>query len=342
MIPDDPLLAFGIVSESPAMREVVGQIWKAAVSPAGVMLTGEPGSGRSFVARAIHACAHAANAPFVVLDCRDVLPAEAERALFGIPAPGAPAAGGAARGSSGVEIVHPGSVLHNARGGTMVFRNIDELPVRVQARLATLFRDREFRARSHGGAQPFTARPVAVVETGFQALVDEGRVRSDLCRRFAEIRIEVPPLRERQEDVPALVQQFVSRACAARGIEDKAVDAAAQTVLAALPWHGNVRELKNLLGRLVQAAPDATISLGALLEHVTLDAPGGVHATLGVSLREARQRFEREYIAAVVAQHHGRIPDAAKSLGIQRTNLYRKLRSLRLPRPDGHTIGEGA
>jgi len=332
MITHDPLAQLSLVAESASMREVVTQIAKAAASPAGLMLVGEPGTGRGFVARAIHASAHAGNAPLVVLDCRVLLPAEAERTLFGVP-PSGGAGNGMTRSPSGLEIVHAGSLLHAARGGTIVLRNVDELPVRVQARLATLFRDREFKTRLNGGAQVFTVRPVAVVEPGFHALVDDGRVRPDLCRRFAEFQIQVPALRDRREDIPGLAQLFLSRACQALGIEERALDGAAQTVLAALPWHGNVREMKDLLESMAQVTQESTISLRTLLEHITLDAPNGVHPTLGVSLKEARQRFEREYIAAVVAQHHGRIPDAAKSLGIQRTNLYRKLRALKL----GHT-----
>jgi len=329
---NDRLAPFKLVSESPAMRELLAQVDKAAASPACVMLTGEPGTGRGLVARAIHACAHDRNAPLVALDCRVLLPAGAERTLFGVPANGggAGAGNGAARSGSGVEVVHPGSLLHAARGGTIVLRNLDDLPVRVQTRLATLFRDREFRTRPNGGAQFLSLRPVAIVEPGFQAFVDDGRVRPDLHRRFAEFQIQVPALRERREDIAPLAQVFVSLACQTLKIDEKAMDTAAQTVLAALPWHGNVREMKDLLEGLVQVTPDATISLRGLLEHITLDAPNGAHSTLGASLREARQRFEREYIAAVVAQHHGRIPDAAKSLGIQRTNLYRKLRALRL------------
>jgi two-component system nitrogen regulation response regulator NtrX len=332
MTPHDALTPFRLVAESPAMREVLSQIGKAAASPAGLMLTGEPGTGRGLVARAIHASAHAGNAPLVSLDCRVLLPTESERALFGMPAGGTSGGGGngGPRGGPGPEVVHPGSLLHAARGGMIVFRNVDELPVRVQARLATLFRDREFRTRLNAGAQLFSVRPVAIVEPGYHALVDDGRVRPDLYRRFAEFEIQLPALRERREDVPALAQLFVSRACQALGTEEKSMDPAAQTVLAALPWHGNVREMRNLLESLVRVTQEATISLRTLLEHITLDAPNGIHPALGASLREARQRFEREYIAAVVAQHHGRIPDAAKSLGIQRTNLYRKLRALKL------------
>jgi len=314
------------------MQEVLAQVAKAAATPAGVMLVGEPGTGRGLIARTIHASAHNGSAPLVAIDCRELLPTESERALFGVPANGSAAAGanGIARGGLGVEVVHPGSLLHAARGGTIVLRNVDELPVRVQARLATLFRDREFRTRPNGGSQLLSLRPIAIVDPAFRTLVDEGRVRPDLFRRFAEFQIQVPALRERREDIAPLAQVFVSRACQALGVETKMMDTAAQTVLAALPWHGNVREMKDLLEGLVQATPEGTISLRSLLDHITLDAPNGVHPALGASLREARQRFEREYIAAVVAQHHGRIPDAAKSLGIQRTNLYRKLRALKL------------
>jgi DNA-binding NtrC family response regulator len=342
MIPDEFLLPFGFVAESPVMHEALVLTRKAAASPAGVMLSGERGTGRGLLARAIHASAHSDDAPLVAVDCRELLPSEAERALFGQPANGSSNGNanggaprnGAARAIPGVEVVHPGSLLHSARGGTIVFRNIDELPVRVQARLATLFRDREFKTRVNGGAQLYPIRPVAITEPGFQALVDDGRVRPDLYRRFAEFQIQVPALRERREDIPGLAQHIVSAACRKLGAEEKVLDAPSQTVLTALPWPGNVRELKDLLEGLVQVTLEPTISLRTLLDHVTLDAPEGLHPTLGVSLREARQRFEREYIAAVVAQHHGRIPDAAKSLGIQRTNLYRKLRALKLSHPD--------
>ncbi len=340
MNPSDHLAPFWLMAESPAMRDTLTQAHKAAASPAGVMITGERGTGRGLIARAIHAGAQAGGAPLVALDCRELLPAEAERALFGVPTNGSnpgTANSGAHGGSLGgirVEIVHAGSLLHAARGGTIVFRNIDELPVRVQARLATVFRDREFKTRWDGGAQRFPIRPVAIVEPGFHLRVEEGRVRPDLYSRFAEFQIQVPALRERREDIPALAQHFVARACEAVGVEEKAMDTPSQRVLTALPWPGNVRELKDLLEGLVLVTPEPRISLRTLLDHVTLDAPEGLHPTLGVSLREARRRFEREYIAAVVAQHHGRIPDAAKALGIQRTNLYRKLRALKLSHAD--------
>jgi len=366
MTTHERLLGPEIVGESPLMREVLGHIDKAAASTTGVLVTGEPGTGRGLVARAIHALsapsvtpakagahdhlvtsatagardhlvtpatagAQPIDAPFITVNCDTLFPAEAERQIFGVP--GNAHKSGGPRAARAPEAVYPGSLLHSALGGTIFFRHVEELPTRVQARLATLFRDREFLQRSRGDALPFTARPIAAVDLDFQSHIDEGRVRLDLHRRFAEFRIALPPLRERREEIPALAQFFVTRACRERDTADKTLDSGAQAVLAAMPWHGNSRQLKDLLDSLVQATPDSIISLQALLDHVSLDAPNGPHPALGASLREARMRFEREYITAVVAQHHGRIPDAAKSLGVQRTNLYRKLRELRLATP---------
>ena len=355
------LLGPEIVGESPLMREVLGHIDKAAASATGVLVTGEPGTGRGLVARAIHARSAPSvtpaqagaqdhlvtpanagvqpiDAPFITVNCDTLLPADAERQIFGVPGNGH--GNGGPRAARAPEVVYPGSLLHSALGGTIFFRHVEELPTRVQARLARLFRDREFLQRSRGDALPFTARPIAAVDLDFQSHIDEGRVRRDLHRRFAEFRIALPALRERREDIPALAQFFVEQACRSEASFGKTLDSGALAILAAMPWHGNSRELQSLLAGLVRKTPDPVITLQALLEHVRLDsAGGGPHVALGAPLREACARFEREYIAAVVAQHHGRIRDAAKSLGIQRTNLYRKLRALRLAKPNGTARG---
>jgi DNA-binding NtrC family response regulator len=216
-------------------------VGKAAASPAGIMLTGEPGTGRGLVARAIHACAHNGNAPWW-RDCW--VPCRVTRVLASAMAK-AGAGTGPRRSAAGVS--RPSrSLLHAARGGTIVFRNLDELPQRVQARLARLFRDREFKTRANGGAQVFAARPTAIVEPGFHALVDEGRVRTDLYRRVAEFQIRVPSLRERREDIAALAQVFVSRACQDLNIEEKPWTQRPDRARR-FPWRGTRAEMKDLL-----------------------------------------------------------------------------------------------
>lgn len=327
----DCLMESGIVISSPVMCEAIGLIEKAVASRAGVLLVGEPGAGRGLVARTIHACGAPANAPFVAIDGRELAAAEAERAVFGVPGSGR--ARGAARPGRAREAVYPGSLLWQAVGGTLFFRHLEDLPARVQGRLATLLRDGEFAEGPRGQVRPLESRPIAAADPDFQAHLDDGRVRLDLQRRFAEFRIAVPALRERREDIPALAQHFVDAACRARAVPRKVLDEGALALLAAMPWRGNSRELRDLLEGLAGIVPEDTITLQAVLEHVTLDGPAGILPTHVATLREARTRFEQEYITAVVAHHRGRIPDAARALGIQRTNLYRKLRSLRLASP---------
>lgn len=327
----------GLVFEAPLMREVVVLVERAAASRAGVLICGEAGTGRGLVARTLHACAPAdasspgaVAAPFVVIDGAALPPSEAERLIFGTAA-GSPS-GGAGRRARAREIVHRGSLLHDALGGTVFFRHLEELPARVQTRLAVVFRDREILERAHGEILKYTARAVAAADPDWPSQVDAGRVRLDLSRRFAEFRIALPALRDRREDIPGLARHFAAEACRSRGTALKALDAGALSVLAAMPWHGNSRELRDVVDALVRATSDDTISLQTLLDHVSLDGSSSRPLGSGESLRQARQRFEREFIAAVVAQHRGRIPDAAVALGIQRTNLYRKLRALRLDR----------
>jgi len=157
-------------------------------------------------------------------------------------------------------------------------------------------------------------------------------VRDDLFRRLSVIRIDMPALRNRHEDIPALANHFVREICAGRRVGAKTLSRAALSLIAALPWRGNANELRTLLeGAVASLADGRGIGIEDVLAHVRLDGGSVVFAN-GGTLRQARARFEREYITATLEQHHGRITDAAKSLGIQRTNLYRKMRSLRVNR----------
>ena len=145
-------------------------------------------------------------------------------------------------------------------------------------------------------------------------------------------RVEVPPLRERRADIPLLVRQQLTEICERERSLRRSITRPAMTLLERLPWHRNLRDLRGLLERLVLWIPGGVIRLEDVLEHVNLD--GGQSAGRGHagSLREARAQFERDYIAAALRRHHGRMPDAARALGMQRTNLYRKLRVLNLSR----------
>jgi two-component system nitrogen regulation response regulator NtrX len=173
---------------------------------------------------------------------------------------------------------------------------------------------------------------MAGVDPAVERSVQDGQIRDDLFRRLSVIRIEMPPLRQRREDIPAIANCFLRNICAAARVPPKTFSRSALSLLAALPWRGNAAELQTLLAMIVEGRHANVIALEDILLHVRLDG-GPATIASGGTLKQARARFEREYIASVLEQHRGRISEAAKALGIQRTNLYRKMRALRVGRP---------
>lgn len=320
-----------LYGHSPAMRDVMALIARASGMRAGVLIRGEEGSGRQVAARAIHAMQQPpGEGAFVSVDCAACDGDELDIELFGGPVRGQ--GGDASDGSKELERVSRQGRLYNARGGTIYLQNVAETPTRVQARLARLLRDREAIVAETGERAGFDVRPMAGVDPGFETAVQDGRVREDLCRRLSVIRIEMPPLRSRREDIPALANCFLREICAGRRVPPQTMSRSALSLLSALPWRGNAAELRRLLDTVVTGMQDGRgIALEDILVHVKLDGGAGLFSS-GGTLKQARSKFEKEYIASVLDQHRGRISEAARSLGIQRTNLYRKMRSLKVAR----------
>jgi len=317
-----------LYNHSVAMRDVTALITRAAGMRAGVLIRGEEGTGRQIVARAIHT-QQSANHPgsFVAVNCAAHDGEDLDAELFGRSARPSTGNGDVARG---LERVSRSSRLFESLGGTLYLQSVAEAPTRVQARLARLLRDREAVLAETGDSFDFDVRPMAGVDSGIDSAVQDGRVREDLYRRLSVIRIDMPPLRNRREDIPALANCFLREVCAALRVPPKTLSRPALSLIAALPWRGNAVELRTLLETVVTGSQGGRgIALEDLLEHVRLDG-GSVVFSNGGTLKQARARFEREYISAVLEQHRGRISEAAKTLGIQRTNLYRKMRSLRV------------
>ena len=318
------------------MQDALRSLEAALAGPSGVLVCGEPGSGRDLFARAIHcgtegrdqATAEAllrrcmreipAVRPLVRVDCaqREGL----EERLFGtaadIPHDTAP------------DRVRAGSALHTALGGTLVLRRLPEMPMRLQVRLGRLMRQGELVVCDPGG--PERAHHVAIRPVATADLPDD-EIAPELHRRVAQVVIAVPPLRSRREDIPALVRLTLADMCAAAGIPGKTVSNQALALLAALPWRGNVRELETLLRHLMRQVPGRHVRLAHVLAHVRLDGRAEAPRYRG-TLREAREQFERDYVSAVLEQHRGRMAEAAQALGVQRTNLYRKVRQLAVRR----------
>ena len=314
-----------LYAHSPAMREVMTQVARASTLRCGVLISGEEGTGRQVTARVIHASQSESSGAFVSVDCAAFDSAALEEHLFGV----------AARAQNGdhlhgLERIGVQGQLHAALNGTLYMQHVADASTRVQARLARVLRDREAILAASGATIAVDVRPVAGVELGIDGAVQEGRVREDLFRKLSVIRIDMPPLRHRREDIPALANYFMRDVCASLRVPTKAVSRPALSLISALPWRGNGVELRTFVESVVAGLPGGRgIGLEDVLAHVRLDGDS-VAFSNGGTLRQARERFERDYIAAVLEQHHGRISDAARALGIQRTNLYRKIRSLRV------------
>jgi DNA-binding NtrC family response regulator len=314
-----------IVARSVAMRRALEAVAHAAGGQAGVLLCGEIGSGRTMLAREIHNRSVGADAPFVRVNCSDGSGDALESAIFGTLDP----VHGEVTDRRRIERVTLGSALIAARGGTLYLAHLAEAPERVQARLARVLRDGEVSVGDGRRATPIDIRPVASAAPGWDGSVADGGVRDDLARRVAASRVNVPPLRDRRDDLPLLAACLLDGACRSQGIHPKSIDSAALSLLTAMPWRGNGPELAAVLGALARLVPGPTISIEHVLSSVNLDA-AGQRPPSSDTLRDARLRFEREYITTILDQHRGRVAEAARALGLQRTNLYRKMRLLKI------------
>ncbi len=308
--------AVELVGDSVAISRVQEMVRRIAALEGGVLLIVRRGAAAESVARDLHQrSAHGAHA-FVTVPCGTT---GIERALFGNPVANAP---------SDLEAVSADSCIAAARGGTLFLEDVTELPAGVQARLARLARDGE--AHIDGERVTTAMRLIVSAAPGIDTDVREHRFRSDVYRRVSALRIDLPPLSERPEDVPALAVTLLEELSAARGATPRAFTKAALALLGAMSWPGNLAELRETVERAAARTDQDTIQLEHVLPTLQLDRAPRRFVPEG-TLREARQRFEHDYIASVL-QHHGwRMADAAKTLGIQRPNLYRKARQLGIP-----------
>lgn len=314
----------GLAGTSPAMRSVMDLVQRASPGRCGILICGERGTGRETIARAIHANG-GSRRPFVPIDCSLASPDDLEAHIFGVRSRRQ-----APVDRRNLERIGRDSLLLDARGGVLFLENVTDLPARLQTRLVRVLRDSEIVLDANHETVPLEVRPIASAKSANGSSIDDGRLRPDLFERLSLVRIDVPPLRQRREDIPALANHFLKELCRANGRPVKTLTRAAHTVLSALPWRGNLPELRIFLERLVLLVPNGLIRLEDVLAHTRLEgsniSPTGYDATL----RQARARFERDYIAGVLQQNHGRIAEAARVLGLQRTNLYRKMRHLNL------------
>jgi two-component system, NtrC family, nitrogen regulation response regulator NtrX len=308
-----------LVGRSNAIARVHELVRRAALADAGVLLVADPGADVASVAQELHTRTRRASAPFVQVDCASSDPTRLDEWLFGTSTEAA---------ASDLEVVSRDSQLAACIGGTIFLRDVAELPASVQARFARIARDGE--VRIDGQPVATNLRWVASAPPGIEGDVQSNRFRADLYRRLAKSRIDLPPLRDRADDVPALAARVLDDWCATRGQSPRMMTQAALALLAALTWSGNLAELRAVVERTADETAHDVIQIEDVLPALNLERAPARFVPTG-QLREARLRFERDYISAVL-QHHGwRMAEAAATLGIQRPNLYRKARQLGIP-----------
>jgi two-component system NtrC family response regulator len=303
----------GILGRDPVMRRVFAEVRKVAGADVPVLVTGESGTGKELVARAIHALGARSGGPFVAINCGAIPESLLESELFGHE-----------KGAfTGAHVQRKGR-LELAQGGTLFLDEIGELPATLQVKLLRFLQDH--RMERVGGRQPITvdARVVTASNADLQRLIADGRFREDLYFRVGVVKIVLPPLRERGDDVGLLARVFLERYAAELGKAFKGFTPEATRALASHDWPGNVRELENRVRRAVVMADGSRVT-PADLELTEL--PSGQHR-----LRDLRAGLERDVIRQALARNDGNVSQTAAELGISRPTLYDLMEKLGIPR----------
>jgi Nif-specific regulatory protein len=322
-----------IVGASAAIEEVFRLMESAASSPIAVLIEGETGTGKELVARGIHRASSRANGPFLAVNCAALPETLLESELFGHR-----------RGAFTGATKDRRGLFEVAAGGTVFLDEVGEMPGAMQVKLLRVLQENEVVALGDSRPRRVDVRVISATNRDLAGEVAAGRFRDDLYFRLAAFPIRVPPLRQRREDIPALVDHFLSGAVARLGKAVRHAEPEAMDLLARFDWPGNVRELQNELERAVALAADGD---SIRVEHLSskLRAPrvpaasgttaaegarrrGGVATRPSVEpLRRAREAFEATYIARALDRHGGNVSRAARSLGLSRTMLHKKIRA---------------
>ena len=306
--------------DSEPMQRLREDIRKAGASQARILVIGENGTGKELVARAIHASSPRAAKPFVRLNC-DAIPRDLiESELFGHEK-------GAFTGAT----TQKRGKFELARGGTLFLDEVGDMSLDTQAKLLRVLEENEM--ERVGGTQtiPLDARVVAATNKTLTQEIATGNFREDLYFRLAVITIRVPPLRERGADIVRLAEGFLQQYCDDNGRRAKTLTGAARALLAQYEWPGNARELRNMMERIVIMHDDDAVD-DEHLRPLLLAASDGEAPVGGGSLRENLDTFERRTIEKALSAANGNIAQAARSLGLDRANLHRKLRRFGLVR----------
>ena len=322
-----------LIGHSASINQLRQAIGKVAPTGSRVLITGPAGAGKEVVARVLHEQSRRASGPFVVLNCATMNPERLELELFGCEAgvegPGAP-------GRTGT--------FERAHGGTLLLDEVAGMPPDTQGKIVRVLQDESFERVGGDRRVEVDVRVIASTNRDLAKRIADGKFREDLFYRLSVVPLQVPALSHRREDIPALVQHFMAHAAEVAGLPPRQIGDDALATLQAYDWPGNVRQLRNVIDWILIMAPGGPADpvLAEMLPpdigSIVPSGPGGEAGAemMALPLREARGVFERQYLEAQVMRFSGNISRTAGFVGMERSALHRKLRSLGIATPERH------
>ena len=310
-----------LIGDSAPISQIRAKIDKIAPTNSRVLIFGPSGSGKELIARLIHGSSERAGGPFIAVNAASMVPQRVEQELFGVV-------------SDDGESIKPG-LLEKAHNGTLYLDEVGDMPLETQGKLLRLLIEQKF--QRVGGSENVQV-DVRVITSTSRDLEQESRIgqfREDLYHRLNVMPLAVPSLRERREDIPQLVDHFIERLSTSTGLPSRSIGQDAMAALQAHDWPGNVRQLRNNVERLLILAtgnPDKPITLDTLPSEVSVvrsaQNPKSDDRIISMPLRDAREHFERDYLEAQIERFGGNISKTASFVGMERSALHRKLKSL--------------
>jgi two-component system nitrogen regulation response regulator NtrX len=312
---------YGMGGRSEAMRRIYQLIEMAAPTKCRVFISGESGTGKELIARAIHALSPRREKPFIELNCAAIPSELIESEMFGH-----------VKGAFTGAVADRKGKFEAATTGTLFLDEIGDMSLITQAKLLRVLQEGIITPVGSSEPRPVDVRIVSATSKNLQEEIARGAFREDLYHRINVLTVAVPPLRARREDIPELAEHFLRLASVENDVKPKRLSPRAIDLLIQMPWQGNVRELRNLMERLVVLVAKDVVGQQEVMD--VLQMPGlRAEETGPLPLRQARARFERQYILYRLTANRGNLGNTARELGIERTNLYRKMKQLGIQAP---------
>ena len=311
-----------LLGQSSSINQLRQSVERVAPTGSRVLITGPAGTGKEVVARLLHKYSKRAEGPFVVVNCAAMHPERMEAELFGV--------------ESGGEHDAKIGTFEQAHGGTLVLDEVADMPLETQGKIVRVLQEQTFERVGGGHRVEVDVRVMATTNRDLQTEIAAGRFREDLFYRLNVVPLRLPPLRDRREDIPQLARYFMERSARNAGLASRPLGEDAIAALQAYDWPGNVRQLRNVMDWLLIMAPGDSrdpVRADMLPPEIGTITPAVLRwekssEIMTLPLRDAREVFEREYLLAQVTRFAGNISRTAAFVGMERSALHRKLKSL--------------